>query len=321
MTFDILDLALLPALALICGVTCFSDVREGKIRNRWLLRGALWAVAVYAVFSFSRLLSPDFTSDLVLNTLFDGSWQRLLLLTGVNALFALVSGFLLFHFDLWSAGDAKLFFVLVLLLPLKYYFRYYLPFFPAFNLFLNTITVAAVFVWGETAWKLIRFASAGGEKNVWKEIAGASLAGIRGSAGLLLTAGVVFSLLMCATHFWELGRRVSVTVTLLVMVALLFSGNILNEVLKSRLFRIRLGFFSAVFFSALLLSSLRLQFLRMALVMSATFLALYFPVGILPSLAQKYEIEIGDMPFATWLTVGLLFTMLIRGSLLYLALY
>lgn len=321
MTPDILDLAFIPALALICGATSLSDLREGKIRNAWIIGGLAWAAAVYGALTLSRFAGSELTEPLVLNTLFGGSWLRLLFLTGLNSLFALVCGFLLFHFELWSAGDAKLFFVLTLLLPLKYYFRHYIPVFPAFNLFLNTIAVAAVFVWTETAWKVARFAAFNKEKNVWKEIAGAGAAELKGALGLFLLAGVVFSLLMCATSFFRLQPRTSTMITLAVMLVLLFFGKFFNELVKNKVFARNLGVFSAVFFSVLLLSSLRLQFLHMALMMSGMFFGLYLLVGILPSLAAKYQVGGGDMPFATWLSFGLLSTMLIKGSFLYLILF
>ncbi|MCX5792344.1 MAG: hypothetical protein NTY45_09055 [Elusimicrobia bacterium] len=320
MTPDILDLTLLPALALVCSATSFSDLREGKIRNKALLAAIAWALTVYVWLSVSRFFIPDLTAGIVANSLFGGSWGRFLLYTGMNALSALVCGFLLFHFDLWSAGDAKLFFVLALLLPLKYYFRHYLPVFPAFNLFLNTIAAAAVFVWADTAWKIIRFAAANKEKNIWREIAGAVVTQYRGGLALLLGMGVAFSLALCATRFWRLNQRVSTMLMLCIMLAMLFFREYFNKLVADRAFRLRLGIFAAVLFSALLLSPLRPDFLHMALFMFLMFTALYLMVGILPSLAAKYGIVTGDMPFATWLTAGLLATMVIRGSFLYLAL-
>ncbi|HAF95864.1 MAG: hypothetical protein A2X34_07220 [Elusimicrobia bacterium GWC2_51_8] len=318
---DILDLTMMPALALLCAVTSFSDMREGKIRNRWILAGLVWAGVVYGALSVSRFYAPHLTEGIISNTLFRGSWFRFMQFTALNALFALVCGFLLFHFDLWSAGDAKLFFVLVLLLPLKYYFRHYLPGFPGFNLFLNTILTAAVFVWVEIVWKLARFAFASTEKNIWKEMAGAAAASLKGAVWLLLLVGTVFTLLMWGTNFFGLSKYVAVTLTALLMLALLFSGGFLSRATENRLFRLLLGAFSALLFSALLLSSLRLQFLRMALFMTAMFLVIYLLINILPGLASKYNIKIGDMPFATWLSIGLLFTILLKGSFLYLAFF
>lgn len=321
MTPDMLDIAFIPALAVICAVTSFSDSREGKIRNFWILSGVIWAVAVYGGISLYRLHAPYITEELVLNTLFKESWARLLLHTGINSLFALVCGFLLFHFNLWSAGDAKLFFVLVLLLPLKYYFRHYIPFFPGFNLFLNTIVVTAFFVWADTAWKLVRFARASTEKNLWREMAGASLEQLKGAAGLMLLAGVVFSLLMCAIYIFRLETRISAMLTLLFMLGLIFFGGPLGRFLNEEPRRRRFRVFAVLFFSALLLSPMRGQFLHLALIMMVTFLTLYFMVGILPALAAKYGIGADDMPFAVWLSIGLASTMLIKGSFLYLAFF
>ncbi len=320
MTPDILDLTLLPALALVCAAASFTDVREGKIRNKALLAAAVWAVAVHGALSVSRYFDPGLTAGIVANSLFGGSWGRYVLYAGLNALTALVCGFLLFHFDLWSAGDAKLFFVLALLLPLKYYFRHYLPVFPAFNLFLNTIAAAAVFVWTDTAWKVMRFAAANRERNIWREVAGAALTEFKGGLALLLGAGAAFSLAMCATRLLRLGPRVSNMLMLCIMLALLLCRSYFNGLIKNRKFLLGLGVFSAVLFSALLLSPLRAEFVHMALIMLGMFTALYFLVGILPSLGAKYGIVADDMPFATWLSAGLLATILIRGSFLYLVL-
>lgn len=318
---DILDLALLPVLAFLCGITSLSDSREGKIRNLWILAGALWAVAVYAALSFSRLSVPGVTDGLVLNTLFNGSWGRLLFLTALNAALALCAGFLIFHFGLWSAGDAKLFAVLVMLLPLKYYFRHYIPLFPAFNLFLNTITVAALFVWTDTVWRLGKFALASRERNVWKEMAGATAAKFRGAGWLILLAGTVFSLLMCLTRVLHLARTAAAMLTLSVMIGLLFFGTVSNTLVENKAFRTKLGIFSGLLFAGLLVSPLRLQFLHMTVMMLLTFLVLYMLVGVLPALAAKYELGREDMPFAAWLSAGLLSTLVIKGSFLYLLLF
>ena len=137
----------------------------------------------------------------------------------------------------------------------------------------------------------------------------------------MLLAGVVFSVLMCMTHFFSLDRRVSSILTVLTMLGLLFLGNSVGKSLEEGPFIQRFRVFAALFFTALLLSSLRLQFLRLALMMMGTFLVLYLLVGVLPSLAAKYEIGTDDMPFAAWLSVGLLSTMLIKGSFLYLILF
>ncbi len=64
-----------------------------------------------------------------------------------NAALALFAGFLMWWFGLWAAGDAKMFAVLALLLPLSTYREAYLPAFPAYVLLFNTfVAVMALLV-------------------------------------------------------------------------------------------------------------------------------------------------------------------------------
>jgi prepilin signal peptidase PulO-like enzyme (type II secretory pathway) len=87
-------LVLIPLLAL-GAITSFTDIREGKIRNKH-------------VFPFILL---GILRMLVLDT-YGG---RGLVNTGI----ALAAGFGLWHLNLWSAGDAKLFVALAALVPLN----------------------------------------------------------------------------------------------------------------------------------------------------------------------------------------------------------
>lgn len=56
---------------------------------------------------------------------------------GTNTLISFLVGYLLWNFNLWSAGDAKFFSLCAFLLPLKFYSKSYLTFFPSFNLLVN----------------------------------------------------------------------------------------------------------------------------------------------------------------------------------------
>src|SRR3990167_4953201 len=88
---------------IILGVAAsYSDIRYGKIKNAWIVLGIIAAVAIYSsIFIAYRdtvSLSPFYTKALI------------------NAALALLIGFLLWYFGLWTAGDAKLFFVFALLI-------------------------------------------------------------------------------------------------------------------------------------------------------------------------------------------------------------
>lgn len=318
MGFDILDLATLPALALLCAVTSVEDVRTGKIRNKWIALALLWGAAAYAALSLARLYLPGFACAAVANTLFDGSWTRLLWMTALNSAAALVCGFLIFHLGYWSAGDAKLFFAISLLLPLKYYFNHFLPVFPSFGLFLNVITVAALYVWAEASWGIFRFVRNNPQQNFLREIVDSTALKFKNGLKLFLAAAVVFCALMVAASHFGLSSRTSLSLNILAMTALLFGGGKFGLALEGRAARLGLYAVSALFFAAVLASPLRLQAAKMVLYMSVIFSGLFLVTAVLPGLAEKYGVQKEDMPFAVFLAAGAVITAAVKGSLLYL---
>lgn len=318
MSPDALDLALLPALGLLCAVTSWEDARTGLIRNKWVLAGLLWGLAAYAALSLTRAWWPGLTDPALENTLFAGSWGRLLWMTALNAAAALVCGFLIFHLDYWSAGDAKLFFVIALLLPLKYYFRHFLPGFPAFSLFLNVMTVAALYIWGEACLVIGRYIRANPQMNVWREIVDSSAVKFRGALRVLLVAAVAFTALMFAGQLLRLGKGVSTSVSLLAMTALLLGGGSVEQALERRGARLAFYAFSALFFAAALASPLRWQALAMTFKMCCVFTALFFLTSVLPGLSAKYGGQREEMPFAIFLALGAALTAAMKGALVYL---
>jgi len=72
----------------------------------------------------------------------------------LNVVIALTIAFLMWRFKAWAAGDAKLFMVYSLLIPLKYYWKSYLVYFPSFVLLINIfipifiyLLIRSVFHW------------------------------------------------------------------------------------------------------------------------------------------------------------------------------
>ena len=141
----ILDYLLLPMLFLVGMATSYEDIKYGKIRNIWIILGFGWAVAIYALF---------FARDLFL-----GSSVHLLFLAKslLNGFIALFAGFLLWRAKKWAAGDAKLFFVFSLLLPVAYYRESYLPFFPSFALLINIFIPLLLFLFFRSCLHFLKF--------------------------------------------------------------------------------------------------------------------------------------------------------------------
>jgi len=123
----IIDFLFLIPLFIVGGICCFTDIRYGKIKNKWILFGLMWAILLYLglfLYNLFYLCEPE-NDRYLLNLLLNGG-------------IAFLVGYGIWYFNLWSAGDAKLFTLYALLLPLKFYSKSYLPYFPSFCLLVNT---------------------------------------------------------------------------------------------------------------------------------------------------------------------------------------
>ena len=113
------DFLFLSPLAII-GIACsYTDVKYGKIFNKWIVFGFVNACFLY-VFLFFYKMNISYIFEATL-----------------NGVVAFLGGYLLWQLKLWSAGDAKLFTVYAFLIPLHFYSKSYIPHFPSFNLLIN----------------------------------------------------------------------------------------------------------------------------------------------------------------------------------------
>jgi len=150
----IFDYLFLPALTFIAGITAYQDLKYGKIKNKWIILGLSYGLVVIALLFAWDLLAQPLSKFYYLKIkqlapdssmpVFTVSFSYLLILI-VNFLISVVASFLMWRFRAWSAGDAKLFFAFSLLLPLKYYSKTYLPFWPSFVLLVNIFIPVFVF--------------------------------------------------------------------------------------------------------------------------------------------------------------------------------
>ena len=118
----------LPAILALGIITSIEDIKTGKIRNKWLLL----ALAYFMIGSIIVLI-------------YSMPSRSYLIFTAINAAASLVLGMILWHFGIWSAGDAKLFFVFCLLIPLSTYEIVSSQYFPGFDLLANIFAAAVIF--------------------------------------------------------------------------------------------------------------------------------------------------------------------------------
>ncbi len=143
MIFNILFLPFVFFLGLI---TSYQDTKYGKVKNKWIILGLSWGLIVIVFFFAWYFVASPITryyyfeiqnlpddSPAPVFTVSLGYLSRVM----TNAIIALVLSYLMWRFGAWAAGDAKLFAVYALLIPLEYYWKSYLPYFPSFVLLIN----------------------------------------------------------------------------------------------------------------------------------------------------------------------------------------
>ena len=74
----------------------------------------------------------------------------------INGIIAFLGGYFLWHYRLWSAGDAKLFAVYAFLIPLNFYAKSYIAIFPSFNLLINLFIPLLLVIMGYALFSLLK---------------------------------------------------------------------------------------------------------------------------------------------------------------------
>ena len=138
----LINILFLPAIFFIGLVTSYEDIKYGKIRNKWIMAGIYWGLSALFLLFILKLASPLMKSYSlpVLTMPFSYFWKALL-----NAALAIIVSFIMWRFNVWTAGDAKLFIVYSLLIPLSYYWRSNLLFFPSFALLINIFFIVFLY--------------------------------------------------------------------------------------------------------------------------------------------------------------------------------
>ncbi len=142
----IFDILFLPLVFFIGLITSYEDIRYGKVKNKWIILGLVWGLIVIIAFLIWYPIAPSVSNfyysqikhlpDDVSKPVVTVNLDYLVRVI-INAVIALVIAFLMWRFNAWAAGDAKLFTVYALLIPLGYYWKTYLSIFPSFVLLVN----------------------------------------------------------------------------------------------------------------------------------------------------------------------------------------
>jgi hypothetical protein len=310
-----LDYVFLPVIFLIGIVTSFQDIKHGKIKNKWIVAGLVWGMGIYSISYLWIFLghyliflpkAGRYISYVYLN-------QALL-----NALISFAIGYVSWYFDMWSAGDAKLFFIFSLFLPLTYYSRTYLAFYPSFALLLNIFIPVLIYL---LLHNLFMFFSDIFRKSFSFRDSGPLARKLRiylaANYSMLLKSFVTFSLIIVFIQvirqtitgnsnqyeWWYSG------IILLPLVASRF----LRQVLKDNFVFGLLIFIFAIF---LVTNNLSVTIRIIMMIKKSFIFFIIFPLATLIFSYSDQDSQQRKIPFAFWIFMGAVITIIVKGSLL-----
>lgn len=126
MTFYYVSLGI---IFLVSGLIVREDMRNKKIRNKWIMLGFVLGLFLLFISFVLGGIGVDYLAKV-----------------GINTLVSLAVGFVIWRLGFWPAGDGKFFTLLAFLLPLHYYWKTYLDHFPAIIILINTFVSFLVFL-------------------------------------------------------------------------------------------------------------------------------------------------------------------------------
>jgi prepilin signal peptidase PulO-like enzyme (type II secretory pathway) len=94
----------LPLILTLGIITSYTDIKEGKIRNKHLIIISCIGLLLYCILFFAKQIN-----------------NQVILLTLINLGIGTLVGVFLWFFGFWSAGDAKLFASYLFIIPLAFY--------------------------------------------------------------------------------------------------------------------------------------------------------------------------------------------------------
>jgi len=126
---EILEITFIVFLMVIGLLVIIDDVQYKKIKNKFILLGFIGGSALFLVGFLFGFVQIVYLRDVL-----------------INLFIALIVSYLFWLTSFWPAGDAKLFSLFSFLLPLHFYWKSYLPFFPSIMLLANIFIFVYLFL-------------------------------------------------------------------------------------------------------------------------------------------------------------------------------
>ena len=113
----------IPGIIILGLMTSYTDIKQGKIKNKHILFALIYALLTHLILIYLNwsILRTSYIIE-----------------TGIMVIISLIVGFIIWYVGLWTAGDAKLYFVYSFLVPLSIYKYGYMLYFSTTNILINT---------------------------------------------------------------------------------------------------------------------------------------------------------------------------------------
>lgn len=294
--YQILDFVLLSVIFPISLIVSYQDFKYRKIKNKWIKLGLALGLVIYgSAFLFSGAVNLEYIQAVIINS---GA--------------AFLVGYLLWYFDLWAAGDAKLFFVISFLLPLRHYQQTVLPVFPSFALLTNIFFPLIIYLIIESAYYLIEKAIE--ERGNFFQKLDKLKKVIQNDWRELLSSLLLFLFIFFMIHasrlklmdIVDLGRYQSVAT-----LGMFFFINPIKNILKKRKEFLAL----LILLSLWVFSGLEGLNLTETLISSMYFMMAFVIIQLFSEAYIARDSEKSHLMFGVWVFIGVIITMLLQGSL------
>jgi len=127
----------LPGIILLGIMTSIEDIKQGKIRNKWIITALAYSIIVYAGLISFYLLGDGIEVSYIVELI-------------TNFLFAIAIGFGFWYMKIWTAGDGKLFIGFAALIPLTMFSLGHQKWMPSltllFNIFIPALAIMTVLI-------------------------------------------------------------------------------------------------------------------------------------------------------------------------------
>lgn len=299
------NIIFLPVILVISAIATYEDFKFSKVSNKLIIAGLSYSLIVYWL---AWILYGLGLAKLSLLWNFD-KWL-------INLLISTVVAYIIWHFKMWGAGDAKFFICCSALFPIgQYSLIYFNYYFPSFLLLIMIFIPATAFLLLKSCIALIIRLNSGNERNKLLKSAGEKLK----KPDVKAAAKVIFGFFVSFMFFKTMGQRFTNLTKFsmnqnMTAVIFLFVFKPLTGIFKKSL-NLLIIIFSFLIIYIFLFTAYPLG--QLLLKIKSSFLMALVIMVLFPTLKKIVEVYVEDSekkttPFAVWISLGVLLSWFLR---------